>query len=101
MSRVRSKQSAPADHVVTLDVHNVAAYENAFRILADHLKAKTLFVEHFAPLMGAASVAVVSPDVGGMKRADAFCAPLERRLGRTVSRAYLEKRRSDGLVSGA
>jgi hypothetical protein len=35
-----------------------------------------------------------------MKRADAFCASLERRLGRSVDRAYLEKRRSDGLVSG-
>ena len=93
-------EAVGADHVVTLDVHNVAAYENAFRIPADHLEAKKLFVEHFAPLLGAAPVAVVSPDVGGMKRADAFCASLERGLGRTVSRAYLEKRRSDGLISG-
>lgn len=93
-------EAVGAGHVITLDVHNVAAYENAFRIPADHLEAKKLFVEHFAPLLGAASAAVVSPDVGGMKRADAFCASLERRLERTVGRAYLEKRRSNGLIAG-
>jgi ribose-phosphate pyrophosphokinase len=93
-------EAVGADHVITLDVHNVAAYENAFRISADHLVAKKLFAEHFMPLLGMAPAAVVSPDIGGMKRADAFCASLERRLGRPVDRAYLEKRRSDGLVSG-
>lgn len=93
-------EAVGVDAVVTLDVHNVAAYENAFRIRADHLEAKKLFVEYFAPLVGESPVAVVSPDVGGVKRADAFRESLERRLGRTAGRAFMEKRRSEGVVSG-
>jgi ribose-phosphate pyrophosphokinase len=65
-------EAAGTDHVMTLDVHNVAAYENAFRIPADHLEAKQLFVDYFEPLVRGSDVTVVSPDVGGVKRADAF-----------------------------
>ena len=93
-------EAVGTDHVVTLDVHNVAAYENAFRIPVDHLEAKQMFVDCFEPLMSDAEIAVVSPDVGGVKRADAFAESLEKRLGRTVARAFMEKRRSEGLVSG-
>jgi ribose-phosphate pyrophosphokinase len=93
-------EAVGVDCVVTLDVHNLAAYENAFRIRADHLEAKKLFVEHFTPLAGDSPIAVVSPDVGGVKRADAFRESLERRLGRAVGRAFMEKRRSEGVVSG-
>lgn len=93
-------QAVGTDAFITLDVHNLAAYENAFRIQADHLEAKKLFVEHFAPLMTDAPVAVVSPDVGGVKRADAFRESLERRLQRPVGRGFMEKRRSEGVVSG-
>ena len=35
-------EAVGTNHVITLDVHNVAAYENAFRIPADHLEAKQL-----------------------------------------------------------
>ena len=93
-------EAVGVDAVVTLDVHNVAAYENAFRTRADHLEAKKLFVDYFAPLMGDSPVAVVSPDVGGVKRADAFADSLSRRIGRPVARAFMEKRRSEGVVSG-
>lgn len=45
-------ETCGADRVVTLDVHNVAAYENAFRIRTDHLEARKLFAEHFASVVG-------------------------------------------------
>ena len=93
-------EAVGVDRVVTLDVHNLAAYENAFRIEAVHLEAKKLFVERFAPIAREAPIAVVSPDVGGVKRADAFAESLERRIGRPVARAFMEKRRSEGVVSG-
>ena len=41
-------EAVGTDRVVTMDVHNLAAYQNAFRIPAEHLEAKRLFVEHFA-----------------------------------------------------
>ena len=60
------------DRVVTLDVHNLAAFQNASRSRAEHLEAKKLFVEFFAPLVSQDEVVVVSPDVGGVKRAEDF-----------------------------
>ena len=86
--------------MVTLDVHNQAAFENAFRCRIDHLEAKGLFVDHFAPVVGPEEVVVVSPDVGGVKRAEQFRQALCHRLGRDAGSAFLEKYRSAGVVSG-
>lgn len=88
------------DRVLTLDVHNLAAYQNAFRIPAEHLEAKQLFVAHFAPLLGREDVTVVSPDAGGVKRAEAFRQTLGLILNRPVAAAFVEKYRSSGVVSG-
>jgi ribose-phosphate pyrophosphokinase len=87
--------------VVTLDVHNLAAYQNAFRCGTDHLEAKGLFVEYFASRLGDAAPVVVSPDIGGVKRAAAFQAALALATGREVPLAIMEKHRSAGVVSGA
>ena len=93
-------ETVGAERVLTLDVHNLAAYENAFRIRADHLQANRLFLEEFVPRIGREPVVVVSPDVGGVKRAEAFRQALSRRLGREAVGAFLEKYRSAGVVSG-
>jgi ribose-phosphate pyrophosphokinase len=93
-------EAVGTDRVVTLDVHNLAAYQNAFRIPAEHLEARGLFVAWFAARLQDEAVVVVSPDAGGVKRADAFRASLARALGRPVGSAFMEKRRSEGVVSG-
>ncbi|MDX2032719.1 MAG: ribose-phosphate pyrophosphokinase [Blastocatellia bacterium] len=93
-------EAVGADRIVTMDVHNLAAFQNAFRIRADHLEARMLFVAHFAPLVRQDEVVVVSPDAGGMKRAEDFRQALSRALGRPVHSAFLEKYRSAGVVSG-
>jgi ribose-phosphate pyrophosphokinase len=93
-------EAVRVDRVVTLDVHNIAAYENAFRIGIDHLEARPLFVDHFAADALEGPITVVSPDVGGVKRADAFRESLERRLRRPIAGGFMEKRRSEGVVSG-
>jgi ribose-phosphate pyrophosphokinase len=86
------------DRIVTMDVHNLAAYQNAFRIASEHLEAKNLLVKHVSHLSG--DIAVVSPDVGGVKRAEALRQSLERRLGHEVAAGFMEKHRSAGRVSG-
>jgi len=48
------------------------------RICVDHLEARKLFVNHFMPLIGHRDVVVVSPDVGGVKRAEEFRQALSR-----------------------
>jgi ribose-phosphate pyrophosphokinase len=88
------------DRVLTLDVHNVAAFQNAFRNHTDHLEARKLFVDYFAPLVRQKDVVVVSPDIGGVKRAEDFRQSLSTALGRNVPGAFMEKYRSAGVVSG-
>jgi ribose-phosphate pyrophosphokinase len=93
-------QAVGTDHVVTLDVHNLSAFQNAWRITTDHLEARKLFVQHFTPIVHGDDVVVVSPDVGGVKRAEDFRQAFSKRLGREVSAAFVEKYRSEGVVSG-
>jgi ribose-phosphate pyrophosphokinase len=90
------------DRIVVVDVHNPAAYQNAFRCRSDHLEARPLFVRHFASLPGAGEreLVVLSPDAGGVKRAEAFRQHLERVFRFGVGSAFMEKQRSGGVVSG-
>jgi ribose-phosphate pyrophosphokinase len=93
-------EAVGADGIVTLDVHNLAAFQNAFRCRTENLEANPLFVGHFAPLLRDMEVAVVSPDAGGIKRAEQFRNRLAEALGRPVGAAFAEKYRSAGVVSG-
>lgn len=93
-------EAAGAARMVTIDVHNPAAYQNAFRIPAELLTAAPALVDAFAPLVGDRAAVVVSPDAGGMKRAERFRQLLERRLERPVGLAFMEKFRSEGVVRG-
>jgi ribose-phosphate pyrophosphokinase len=87
-------------HLIALDAHNPAAFDNAFRIPVDHLSAIPMFVDYFAGVCGSEPLAVASPDVGGVKRAQIFRERLEQRLDREVELAFIEKRRVSGVVSG-
>lgn len=93
-------EAVGTDRILTLDVHNLAAYENAFRCGSDHLEATGLFVAHFAPLVEQREVVVVSPDAGGIKRAESFRLRLAAAIDRPVAAAFAEKHRSEGLVTG-
>jgi ribose-phosphate pyrophosphokinase len=93
-------EAVGTDRVVTLDVHDLAAYQNAFRCRTDHLEAAKLFVAHFAAVLAGRQVAVVSPDVGGMKRAAAFRERLARALDADVPVGFMEKTRARGRVTG-
>lgn len=93
-------EAAGIDRVVALDVHNPAAFDNAFRMPTDHLSALPLFVNHFAAARRDAPLTVASPDIGGVKRAQLLRERLARRLRREVGLAFVEKRRAGGVVSG-
>ncbi len=93
-------EAVGTDCVVTLEVHNLAAMQNAFRCRTEHLESAPLLVAHLAPTIGSVEVAVVSPDAGGIKRAEAFRTRLAAALGRPVAAAFAEKYRSGGVVTG-
>ena len=92
----RMIEAAGADRIVTADVHNLAAYENAFRIGTEHLEARPLFVERCRGL--GERLTVVSPDPGGFHRAEALRDALEHADGASVELAMLGKHRKGGVV---
>lgn len=93
-------EAVGVDRVLTMDVHNPAAYENAFRCPTDHLEAKTLFADWFAPQLQNEEVVVVSPDSGGVKRVNRFIDAVNRLFDREPPTAFMEKQRSEDVVSG-
>ncbi|HYB66320.1 MAG TPA: ribose-phosphate diphosphokinase [Steroidobacteraceae bacterium] len=95
-------EAAGLDRLIALDVHNPAALDNSFRIPVDHLSAMPMMADHFAHQLAATPLTVVSPDVGGIKRAQLFRELLQRRLNREVELAFIEKRRAlEVVASGA
>jgi ribose-phosphate pyrophosphokinase len=93
-------EAVGTQRIVTLDVHNVAAFENAFRCGTEPIEASRLFAAHFKERVSDREIVVVSPDPGGVKRAERFRLVLEAALGRSVGSGFLEKHRSEGVVSG-
>lgn len=93
-------EAAGLDRLIALDVHNPAALDNAFRVPVDHLSALPMLSAHFAQRLAGRSLAVASPDVGGIKRAQLFREQLTRHTGADVTMAFIEKRRVGGAVSG-
>lgn len=93
-------EAAGVDAVVTLEVHNEAAFENAFRCPSVALSTAPLLIERIRELAAERPICVVSPDLGGGKRADLLRETLERHFGRPIGKAFVEKHRSSGVVSG-
>lgn len=109
-----------ANRVLTMDVHSLSAFQNAFHIPTDSLEAKNLLadylcgvdnglradgvpqaVEHHiqSPLIeNPNNLVVLAPDSGGMGRARRFRNALEQRLGQTnqIGVVYLDKERITG-----
>ena len=95
----RMFESVGTDCLVTLEVHNPVAFENAFRCRTVALTATSLFVD-YAKGLPDQKFSVISPDAGGMKRAELLREMLEAALGRPVGKGLAEKHRSAGVVSG-
>jgi ribose-phosphate pyrophosphokinase len=93
-------EAVGVDCVVTLEVHNLTAFHNAFRCRTEHLDARKLFAERLTHLLEGEDAVVVSPDVGGVKRAELFRQVFAELTGKQIPTAFMEKYRSAGVVSG-
>ena len=89
-----------ANCLITLDVHNLQAFENSFRIPTVHLEAREYFISYFAEEAKDKETVVLSPDAGGVKRAAAFAHALEEETKMIVPVAVMHKTRSEGVVGG-
>lgn len=88
------------DRVLTLEVHNLAAFQNAFRCATEHIDCNQLFLNRIVELAPSQNFAVISPDAGGAKRAEIFRRALARRSGSDINSVLVEKYRSRGEVTG-
>jgi ribose-phosphate pyrophosphokinase len=86
--------------IVTIDVHNIQAFQNAFNIPAENLEAGKLFAAYLAPLVINEDPVIMSPDFGGIKRAEQFQQRLGKLLKKELPVVFMEKYRSSGVVSG-
>ncbi len=93
-------EAVRVDHVVAMDVHNIAAFENAFRCSVDLLEAAPLLAQHVVDTATDEPISIVSPDIGGAKRAQRVQELIAVRRSLDVELAVFEKRRSGGVVSG-
>ncbi|HEX9829016.1 MAG TPA: ribose-phosphate pyrophosphokinase [Bacteroidota bacterium] len=67
-----------ADRVITMDLH-APQIQGFFDIPLDHLYSSAVFIDHFRS-MNIPNLAVVSPDVGGLKMARSFAKRLDADL---------------------
>ena len=96
----RLLEASGTDHIVTMDVHNLQAFQNSFRIPTENLEARKLFGVYLLPLVKDDSSLIMSPDFGGIKRAEQFQRSLAKQLSKELPVIFMEKYRSSGLVSG-
>lgn len=112
-------EAVGTDRVLSMDVHNLSAFQNAFRIPTDTLESKNLIADFLCgvdaghdadgpqpvaqhipnPLIeNKEQIVVLAPDSGGMGRAKRFRNALERRLRMTnrVDVVHLDKERISG-----
>jgi len=106
-------EASGTDRLLTIDVHNLSALQNSFRIPVDNLEAKNLLIDyilgcdkHGNEKSGLGknipdNIVLMSPDSGGMSRTRFFRKSLENRLKKQIDIVYYDKERVNGsLVKG-
>ncbi len=93
-------EASGTDCIVTMDVHNVQAFQNAFRIPSENLEAGKLFADYLIPIIQNEEAVIMSPDFGGIKRAEQFQQILSKKMDKELPVVFMEKYRSSGVVSG-
>jgi ribose-phosphate pyrophosphokinase len=84
--------------VAAMDLHNPSAFENAFRIPAVNLECASLFAGHFAKALPGQEIRLVSPDIGGLKRAMRLKESLSLTMNEDIELTTLGKRRVDHIL---
>jgi ribose-phosphate pyrophosphokinase len=88
------------DTLVTVDVHNLSAFQNGFRCRTINLDTCRLFSAEVAVRADDAPVTILSPDLGGAKRAELLRQSVELVRDRPAGFAVVEKHRSGGVTTG-
>lgn len=93
-------EAVKPDMVVTIEAHNKAAFQNAFRCPTLHLDMYRQFALKLDDLTQSANLVFLSPDSGGAKRVELLRQAYATERHTTPRLALMEKHRSDDLVTG-
>ena len=92
-------ESVGVDRVLTMDVHNLAAFQCSFRIPTDHLECRNLFVQYFLEnLKDPANLTILSPDSGGIGRVRNLRNKLSHELGVEIETASVDKTHEGNFI---
>lgn len=94
-------EAVGTDMVVTVDVHNLSAFQNGFRCRTVNLDTLRLFSAEVAVNAGDAPIVIMSPDLGGVKRAELLRQAVEVLRNKPAGFAVVEKHRSEGVIGGS
>ena len=103
-------ESVGIDRLIVIDVHNLSAFQNSFRIPVDNLDSIKLFTTALCDKSwnglktlkeDPSNLVVLSPDNGGITRCSLFQEALEKILKVEIPLAVFDKRRKDGAVKGS
>lgn len=88
----------PDDRILTIDAHNLSAYQSGFRMMLDHLEAKPLVADWFMrnsnrlwPDMDLDNLCFASPDEGGVKRIGFYRKKIQLLMGISIATASVYK----------
>jgi ribose-phosphate pyrophosphokinase len=94
-------QSVGVDRILTMDVHNLAAFQCAFDVPTDHLEAKNLIARYIADNCAEPKrLAVLSPDAGGIPRARYFRNKLSQYLNVDIDLPVMDKEHAGRTIKG-
>lgn len=93
-------EAVGTQHVVTMDVHNLQSFQNSFRCSTDHLEARRFFVDQLGEVFNDDDVTIMSPDIGGAKRAEQLQQSMNKRFNKHLPLLFMQKHRSGGQIWG-
>lgn len=95
----RVLEAVGVDRLITMDVHSLQAYQNAYSdCRTDNLECKIEFANFFARRLSdlsPSSISVLAPDAGGFARCEFFRQALHNRIGKGVGIAWLDKKHDE------
>ena len=90
------------DRIITMDVHNLAAYQNSFRdCRADHLECRFPVCDYLKNELSKykpSDIGILACDLGGIHRCEDAQDTLSSRLGEEIGVAAVQKKRVNGIV---
>lgn len=95
-------EAVGTSRILTMEAHNLSVLQNSFRIPTDNLEARNLMVDYIVSelINQTADISILSPDSGGVGRADRFRKRLAVKMNKKIDLSHMGKIREGTIVHG-